>query len=75
MGGAILSRQNQAVDQAILVRVSIPVVKRQDQKQLGEKGVYFILHLVVHHLGGTGRNSRQEPGGRNPCTGHEDTFL
>lgn len=41
----------------VLVRVSNAVLKH-DQKQLGEKSVYFILcfHIIVH----LGKNSGQE---------------
>lgn len=39
----------------ILVRVSITVVKHHDQNQHEEERIYFILYLVVHHPGKSGK--------------------
>lgn len=48
--------------------VSIAVIMHHDQKQHGEKRVYFILTTHGSHSiseGSQGRNTRKEPRGRN----------
>jgi hypothetical protein len=42
---------------AVLVRVTIAVMKHCDQKQLGEERVYFTLEFHITVEGSQGRNS------------------
>lgn len=35
----------------VVVRLSIAVLKHQDQKQLGEERLYFVLQLTFFHMG------------------------
>lgn len=62
------------LNRTIIVRVSIPMMKHYDHKQLGEKRVCFDYISILKYIikGSQGRNSRQsqEPGGRNRCRGH-----
>lgn len=39
----------------VLVKVSIAIMKHQDQNQLGEEKVYCLLQLIVHNLGMSGQ--------------------
>jgi hypothetical protein len=52
----------------VLVRVSIAVLKCQDQKQLGEERVYLAhtsTSLIMLKEIKTGTQARQEPGGKS----------
>lgn len=53
---------------SVVCRTYIAVLKHHDQKELGEKIVYFIFYLVVHH-------SWQKPGGRQESRGHGGCWL
>ena len=67
--------------------VSYCHVKHYDQKQLGEEGLHQIpgyslssrlqsvIQVIVCHLGSHGRNSKEEPGGRNWSRDHGTVLL
>lgn len=42
------------------IRVSVAVIKHDEQKQLGKERIYFILKLVVHYLGRSGQELKSK---------------
>jgi len=64
-GSGVLGAEPQSSTAAaialVLVRVSIAGVKQHDQKQVGDKWVYFILQLVVHRSGKAGQELKRWP--------------
>lgn len=61
---------------SILARVSIAVIRHYCQQKLGEERVYFASQLISAITeGNQGKNSGQEPGGRNWSRGHGRVLL
>lgn len=46
-----VSRTHLRVEEGVLIKATVAVIKHQGQEQLGEKGIYFIFHfqIRVHH--------------------------
>lgn len=54
------------INQIVVVRVFIVVIKHHDLKQLGEEKVYFFLLFVLYYP----RMSGQKARGKNGCRNH-----